>query len=85
MTLILRNSSAQARIEGRNPAFWSDGDFIVVDTDIPVGRIYRELVSGERKWLWSIHQIPAIRATSAITPKPPAGAIGRSSAFGVLR
>jgi hypothetical protein len=58
MTLILRNSSAQARIEGRNPALWPDGDFIVVDTDIPVGRIYRELVSGERKWLWSIHQIP---------------------------
>ena len=59
MSLLLRKSSTQARIEGRNPAIWPDDDYAVVDTDIPVGRIaivdtdtpvgriYRELIRGE--------------------------------------
>jgi hypothetical protein len=53
MTLILRKSSAQARIEGRNPAIWPDDDYAIVDDDIPVGRIHGELIDGEPKWRWS--------------------------------
>ena len=76
----LRKSSTQARIEGRNPAIWPDDDYAVVDTDIPVGRIaivdtdtpvgriYREIIRGEPKWLWSIHQIPEAGPGHPIAP-----------------
>jgi len=68
MSLILRKSSAQARIEGRNPTIWPDDDYAIVDADIPVGRIYRELIRGEPKWLWSIHQIPEAGPGRPIAP-----------------
>ncbi len=42
MALLLRKSSAQARIEGWDPRNRSDDDYAVVD-DIIVGRIYREI------------------------------------------
>jgi hypothetical protein len=63
MTLILRKSSAQARIEGRNPAIWPDDDFAIVDDDISVGRIH-----GEPKWRWSIQQIPEAGPGRPIAP-----------------
>lgn len=68
MTLILRKSSAQARIEGRNPAIWPDDDFAIVDDDIPVGRVYGELIHGEPKWRWSIHEIPEAGPGRPIAP-----------------
>jgi hypothetical protein len=68
MSLILRKSSAQARIEGRNPTIWPDDDYAIVDADILVGRIYREIIRGEPKWLWSIHQIPEAGPGHPIAP-----------------
>jgi hypothetical protein len=55
---ILRKSSAQARIDRRNPTIWPDDDFAIIDGATPVGRIYRELILGEPKWLRPVHQIP---------------------------
>ena len=46
---ILRKSSAQARIDRRNPTIWPDDDFAIIDGATPVGRIYRELIVGEPK------------------------------------
>jgi hypothetical protein len=36
---------------------WNDDDYAVVD-DTMVGRIYREMIHGKDKWLWSLLQIP---------------------------
>jgi hypothetical protein len=57
MTLLLRKSSAQARIEGWDPRNRSDDDYAVVDDTI-VGRIYREMILGKPKWRWFLQQIP---------------------------
>lgn len=51
MTLLLRKQRAQARIEGLEPANWPDDDYAVVD-DTVIGRIYRETIHGEPKWMW---------------------------------
>jgi len=56
MTLLLRKSSAQARIEGWDPSNWSDNDYAVVDDTI-VGRIYREMIRGKPQWRWFLQQI----------------------------
>jgi len=58
MTLLLRKSSAQARIEGWDPRNRSDDDYAAVD-ETRVGRIYRELIHGEPKWLWFLQTVPA--------------------------
>jgi len=42
MTLILRKTKAQARIEGWDQS-WSDTDYTVLDNERIVGRIYREM------------------------------------------
>jgi hypothetical protein len=47
MVLLLRKSSAQARIEGWDPRNRSDDDCAVVDDTI-VGRIYWEMILGNR-------------------------------------
>ena len=57
MRLLLRKSSAQARIEGWDPRNRSDDDYAVVDDTI-VGRIYREMILGKPKWRWFLQQIP---------------------------
>jgi hypothetical protein len=59
--LLLRKSSAQARIEGWDPRNWSDDDYAVVDDTI-VGRIYREMIIGKPKWRWFLQQIPRGRS-----------------------
>jgi hypothetical protein len=56
MTLLLRKSSAQARIEGWDSGNWPDDDYAVVDDTI-VGRIYREMILGKPKWLWFIGNV----------------------------
>jgi len=57
MVLLLRKSSAQARIEGWDPRNRSDDDYAVVD-DTVVGGIYREMVIGKPKWRWFLQCIP---------------------------
>jgi hypothetical protein len=42
MTLLLRKSNAQARIEDRESRNWPDDDSAVVEGTV-IGRIYREL------------------------------------------
>jgi hypothetical protein len=59
MTPILRKSSAQARIEGLNPDFWGEDDYSVINGEIRVGRIYRERIQGEWRWLWFLQTVPA--------------------------
>ncbi len=51
MTVILRKQRAQDRIEGREPLDWGEEDDAVVD-ETRIGRIYKEWVRGEAKWLW---------------------------------
>jgi hypothetical protein len=58
MTLVLRKQHAQERIEEQEPPpDWSDDDYAVVD-EMLVGRIYRQQVQGDIKWLWFLH-VPA--------------------------
>jgi hypothetical protein len=52
LTLLLRKTKAQARIAGWNPDIWGDDDHCILDGERVVGRIYLELIHGERKWLW---------------------------------
>jgi hypothetical protein len=54
VTLLLRKTRDQARIEGLNPDLWAADDYSIVDPDINkrVGRIYPETILGEPKWLW---------------------------------
>ena len=59
MTLVLRKQSAEDRIERRDPPpDWSDDDYAVVDEKL-VGRIYRQQVQGDIKWLWFLQTVPA--------------------------
>ena len=58
MTLILRKMRAQARIEGLDPNIWGDDDYAVND-ETTVGRIYREMIHGDPKWLWFLQIVPA--------------------------
>jgi hypothetical protein len=59
MTVILRKQHAQDRIEGREPPVdWSDDDYAVVDETL-IGRIYRQLVDADVKWLWFLQTVPA--------------------------
>jgi hypothetical protein len=68
MTLILRKSSAQARIEGLDPRIWPDDDFAIVHSSTPVGRVYHEVICGEPKWRWSIQEIPEAGLGRGIAP-----------------
>jgi hypothetical protein len=55
MTRVLRKQHAQESIEGQEPPpDWSDDDYAVVDEGL-VGRIYRQQVQGDIKWLWFLH------------------------------
>jgi hypothetical protein len=67
MTLLLRKSSAQARIEGWESGNWPDDDYAVVDNAI-VGRIYREMILGKPKWRWFVQQIPEAGPGRPIPP-----------------
>ena len=67
MTLLLRRSSAQARIEGWDSGNWPDYDYAVVDDTI-VGRIYREMILGKPKWRWFLQQIPEAGPGRPIPP-----------------
>jgi hypothetical protein len=68
VTLLLRKTRVQARIEGLNPDLWADDDYAVVDPDINkrVGRIYPELIKGERKWMWFLQTEPVPAPNSGV-------------------
>jgi hypothetical protein len=65
MTLILRKSSAQARIDGLDPDIWGEDDYAIVDETL-IGRIYSERIHGEMKWLWFLQTIPAPQPNQGI-------------------
>jgi hypothetical protein len=67
MVLLLRKSSAQARIESWDLRNRSDDDYAVVD-DMIVGRIYREMVIGKPRWRWFLQQIPEAGPGRPIPP-----------------
>jgi hypothetical protein len=47
------------RIEGQEPPpDWSEDDYVVVEETL-IGRIYRQEVQGDVKWLWFLHVTPA--------------------------
>ncbi len=59
MTLILRKQHAPDRIDGQEPPpDWSDDDYAVFDETL-VGRVYRQQVQGDTKWLWFLQVVPA--------------------------
>ena len=62
MTLVLRKQHAQDCIEGQEPPRdWSDDDYAVVDETL-VGRIYRQQVQEDIKWLWILQVAPSAPA-----------------------
>jgi hypothetical protein len=67
MTLLLRKQRAQARIEGEEPADWPDDDYAVVE-DTVIGRIYREMIHGQPKWMWFLQCIPEAGPGRPIPP-----------------
>jgi hypothetical protein len=59
MTLFLRKLRAEDRIEGQDPPpDWSEDDYVVVEETL-IGRIYRQEVQGDLKWLWFLQSTPA--------------------------
>jgi hypothetical protein len=67
LTLILRKTRVQARIEGWNPDIWGDDDFCILDGETCVGRIYPEVIHGEPKWRWFLQTVPAPPPNSGAT------------------
>jgi hypothetical protein len=65
LTLIVRKSSAQARIEGLNPDIFGEDDYSVVDGETPVGGVYPELIHGEPKWRWFLQTARRRHRTAA--------------------
>ena len=58
MTLLLRKTRIQARIDGLDPTIWDEDDYAVVD-EAKVGRIYTQRIHGELKWVWCLQMDPA--------------------------
>jgi hypothetical protein len=66
MTLILRKQHAQDCIEGLEPPLdWSEDDYVVVDETL-IGRIYRQPVQGDLRWLWFLQTVPAPLPTQGV-------------------
>jgi len=53
MTLPLRKTRAQARIERLDPKIWDEDDYAILD-ETKVGRIYSQRIHGELKWVWCL-------------------------------
>jgi len=58
MTLLLRKTRAQARIDGLDPTLWGEDDYAIVD-ETKVGRIYRQHIHGALRWVWCLQTDPA--------------------------
>jgi hypothetical protein len=67
MTLLLRKSS-----EGWTAANWGEDDYVSSTTAMRawavIGRIYKEMIHGEPKWLWFLQQIPEVGPGRPIPP-----------------
>jgi hypothetical protein len=60
VTLLLRKTRDQARIEGLDPDIWAEDDYAIVDPDTNrrVGRIYPERSRASRSGCGSCRPIP---------------------------
>jgi hypothetical protein len=59
MTRVLRKQRTEDRIEGCGPPLdWSEDDYAVVDENL-IGRIYRQQIQGDLKWLLFLQVVPA--------------------------
>lgn len=45
-----------------------ENDFVVIDGAAAVGRIYREMIHGEPRWMWFVQQIPEAGPGGPIPP-----------------
>jgi hypothetical protein len=70
MTLILRRMNRHAELMGWSTG-WSPDDYVVLDQDRSVGRIYKETTQSEPRWCWSIN-------TSPYPAPPPHNGIAKS-------
>jgi hypothetical protein len=64
MTLLFRKQHAQDGIEGLASFDWGEDDYAVVDEtqvvdERQIGRIYKERVPAEVKWLWFLQVVEA--------------------------
>ncbi len=59
LTLILRKTREYCRMKGLDSSGRREDDFVVMDDQALVGRIYREIIHGEPKWLWFLQTVPA--------------------------
>jgi hypothetical protein len=57
MTLILRPMNRHAKLMGWSTD-WPPDDYVVIDGERSVGRIYKEAIHGELEWHWSINTSP---------------------------
>jgi hypothetical protein len=64
---LLRKQGAQARTESREPFDSGREDYAVVE-DTVIGRIYKETIHGEAKWLWFLQCIPEAGPGRPIPP-----------------
>jgi hypothetical protein len=58
MTLRLRKTHVQARIDGLDPTIWDEDDYAILD-EAKVGRLYTQRIHGEMKWVWCLQTDPA--------------------------
>ena len=58
MSIILRKQRVQDRVEGREPLDWGEHDYAVLE-ETKIGRIYRQQIHGDLKWLWFLDTVPA--------------------------
>jgi hypothetical protein len=65
--IILRKTAEQARIQGMIPDIWGEDDYSVIDGETCVGRIYRERILCEWRWLWFLQAHPALPQNSGVT------------------
>jgi hypothetical protein len=65
--IILRKTAEQARIQGMIPDIWGEDDYSVIDGETCVGRIYRERILREWRWLWFLQAHPALPQNSGVT------------------
>jgi len=64
---MFRKTAEQARIQGLIPDIWGEDDYSVIDGETCVGRIYRERIQCEWRWLWFLQTDPAPPQNSGVT------------------
>ncbi len=59
LILLLRKTRDYCRMKGIDASGRREDDYVVMDDQALVGRIYREIIHGELKWLWFLQTVPA--------------------------